>query len=168
MKATALALCAALALAPGAHLAAAQTAPAMPDAQSFAEMAASSNLFEIESSQLALEMSDQDVLAVAEMMVQDHTLAGDNMMAAAKSDGVAVPTAMIEKHQSQLDQLQTAEEGAFDEAYLALQVAAHDDGVALFDGFSTQGEESALRNFAAETLPKLLQHQTLVHELAGS
>jgi putative membrane protein len=110
--------------------------------------------------------NDTDVVAFADMMIADHTLAGDKK-AAAESDGVTVPTAMTEKHQSQLDQLQAAEEGAFDEAYIAAQVAAHDEAVALFEGFSTQGEESALRGFAAETLPTLQQHQTHAHELAG-
>ena len=162
-------LCAVLAFAPGAYLATAQTAPAVPDLESFAEMAGSSNMFEIESSQLAMEMSeDQDVLAFAEMMVQDHTQAGEKMKTAAESDGVTVPTAMMEKHQSELDQLQAAEEGAFDEAYLAAQVAAHDEAVALFNAFSTQGEESALRDLAAETLLTLQQHQSRAHELTGN
>ena len=89
-------------------------------------------------------------------------------MAAAQSDGVSVPTGMMEKHQSQLEELQGADAGVFDEAYIAAQVAAHDEAVALFEGFSTQGEESALRTFAGETLPILQQHQTHAHELSGA
>ena len=75
---------------------------------------------------------------------------------------------MAEKEQAQLEQLQSAEGEAFDQAYLTAQVAAHDEAVALFETFSTEGEESALRAFAAETLPTLQEHQAAVHELAGS
>ena len=100
-------------------------------------------------------------------MVQDHTEAGEKMKGAALADGVVPPTAMIGKHQEQLSQLQAADEAEFDEAYLSAQVMAHDEAVALFDEFSTQGEESALREFAAETLPTLEEHKTKLHELAG-
>ena len=45
--------------------------------------------------------------------------------------------------------------------------AAHDEAVTLFEQFSTEGEESALRDFAAETLPTLKEHQTEIHEMTG-
>jgi putative membrane protein len=163
------AFCAALVIAPGVHLASAQTATqADTDPQAFAEMAGSSNMFEIESSQLALERAgDEEVRAFAEKMVQDHTMAGEEMKAAAEADGVTPPTEMLEKEQTQLDQLQASEGAAFDEAYLAAQATAHEEAVALFEAFSTQGEEGALRDFAAETLPTLQEHKAQVDELAG-
>ena len=101
-------------------------------------------------------------------MIEDHTAAGEKMKAAAAKDGVTPPATMAEKEQAQLQELQSAEEEAFDQAYLTAQVAAHDEAVALFDAFSTEGEESALRAFAAETLPTLEKHKATVHELAGS
>ena len=101
-------------------------------------------------------------------MIEDHTLAGENMKAAAEADGITPPAAMMEKEQSKLEELQSAEGDAFDQAYLTAQTAAHDEAVALFETFSTEGQESALRKFAAETLPTLQAHQTAVHELTGS
>jgi putative membrane protein len=167
MHTKAFALCAALALCASPAIAIAQTAPT--DAQTFAEVAASSNLFEIESSQLALEQATNDeVRAFAEQMIEDHTLAGENMKAAAEADGITPPAAKMEKEQSKLEELQSAEGEAFDQAYLTAQTAAHDEAVALFETFSTEGQESALRTFAAETLPTLQAHQTAVHGLAGS
>jgi putative membrane protein len=167
MDTKALTLCAALALCSSPAIAVAQAAPTDP--QTFAEVAASSNMFEIESSQLALEQAtEQNVRAFAEHMIEDHTAAGEKMEAAAEKDGITPPATMAEKEQSQLEQLQSAEGDAFDQAYVAAQVAAHDEAVALFDTFSLQGQESALREFAAETLPTLQEHQATVHELAGS
>ena len=169
MKHQTLALCAVLALCSGPPLAFAQAAPSVTEPKAFAEIAASSNMFEIESSQLALERaSEENVRAFAEHMIEDHTAAGEKMEAAAEKDGLTPPATMAEKEQAQFDQLQSAEGEAFNQAYLAAQVAAHDEAVALFETFSTESEESALREFAAETLPTLQEHQTAVHELDGS
>ena len=162
-----LALCAALGLCLSPAVAIGQTATSDP--QAFAEAAASSNMFEIESSELALERAtNDDVRAFAEQMVADHTLAGENMKVAAEADGIEPPAAMMAKEQAKLEELQSSEGEAFDEAYLAAQTGAHEEAVALFEAFSTQEEESALRDFAAETLPTLQTHQTGVHGLSGS
>jgi putative membrane protein len=167
MNVRTLTLCAAVALS-SAWPAGGQTV-AVTEPAAFAEVAASSNMFEIESSQLALERTSNDeVKAFAEHMIEDHTAAGEKMKAAAAKDGVTPPATMAEKEQAQLQELQSAEEEAFDQAYLTAQVAAHDEAVALFDAFSTEGEESALRAFAAETLPTLEEHKATAHELAGS
>jgi len=137
--------------------------------QAFADIAGSSNMFEIQSSQFALDHATaEDVRAFAQHMIDDHTAAGEKMKAAAAKDGVTPPAAMAEKEQAQLGKLQSSDGAAFDHAYLAAQVTAHDEAVRLFATFSTQGQEGALRAFAAETLPTLKEHQATVHQMAGS
>jgi putative membrane protein len=137
--------------------------------QDFAATAASSNMFEIESSKLAIERSENpDVRAFAQHMIDDHTAAGEKMKAAAKSDGVTVPDALAPGEQTKLDELKSTEGGDFDHAYVTAQAAAHDDAVALFQAFATEGDQSALGAFAAETLPTLQQHQSAAHKLADS
>lgn len=164
MPAKSFALCALL-LCAGPSVALAQSTT---DPTAFAATAASSNMFEIESSQLALDQAtNDDVKAFAQHMIDDHTAAGEKMKAAAQSDGVTPPAAMAGKDQAELEKLQAAEGADFDTAYLAAQVAAHDEAVALFKTFSEGGEASALKSFAAETLPTLEEHQAMAHELAG-
>ena len=146
------------------------TAPAaaVTDPQQFADMAASSNMFEIQSSELALEMSqNEEVRAFAEQMIADHTLAGEDMMEAAELDGITPPSEMNEQHQSQYDALASADEAAFDQGYIEAQVMAHEEAVGLFEGFSTEGEESAMRDFAVQTLPTLQMHLEHVREMSG-
>ena len=170
MQVRMIAFCAALAIAVGTHGASAQTATesAAGDPGAFAEVAGSSNTFEIQSSELALERAENDdVRAFAELMVQDHTRAGEEMMAAAEADGVPPPKGMVEKHQTQLDQLQAAEAASFDQAYLAAQAGAHDEAVALFDAYATQGQEGAFRDFADQTLPTLQEHKAHVDAMVG-
>jgi len=147
----------------------AATAPMqVTDPQQFADMAASSNMFEIESSQMALEKStNEEVQAFAQHMIDDHGKAGEDMMAAAQSDGITPAQGLQPPHQTQLDQLSGLDAEAFDQAYIAAQVAAHDEAVALFEGFASNGEDSALKTFAADTLPTLQQHREEIGAMAG-
>lgn len=150
---------------------AAQEAGGAPvtDPQQFADTASSSNTFEIESSQLALGRSqDEDVLAFAEQMIADHTAAAEQMTAAAEQDGITPATGMMDRHQEMLDSLNAAEDGQFDGAYIDAQIAAHEEAVALFDGYATNGEEGALKTFASETLPILEQHREHIRSIGSS
>ncbi len=132
---------------------------AMTSAQAFAERAASGNQFEIQSSELALiKNPSPEVQAFAEQMIADHTAAGEKMMAAAEADGITVPRALMPDHQAQLDALTETAEDSFGEAYLSAQAAAHNEAVALYQGYSQGGEEGRLKAFATETLPTLESH----------
>ena len=130
-----LTLCAALSLFSSSFFAFAQAA-SVADPKAFAEVAASSNMFEIESSQLALDQTKAEkVQAFAQHMIEDHTAAGEKMKAAAAKDGITPPTTMSEKDEAQLKKLQSTQGPTFDQAYLAAQVTAHDEAVSLFEVF---------------------------------
>lgn len=142
---------------------------AMTTPEAFAERAASSNLFEILTSQLALEVSQtEEVRAFAEHMIADHTAATEEMTAAATSEGITPPDTLMPDHQAQLDSLAASAPEAFDAAYLGAQLAGHTEAVTLFEGYSTQGVEGPLKTFATETLPKLQEHLAEVEPLADA
>ena len=139
---------------------------AATDPAAFAKMAGSSNQFEIDSSNLALEKSqNEQVRAFAQKMIDDHTAAGEKMMAAVTEAGIEVTAEMSDTDKAKLEELQGATD--FDQAYIAAQVAAHDKAVALFEAFSTQADEGPLRAFAGQTLPALQEHQKMVHSMSG-
>ncbi len=156
--------------APAANSAPAATAPMqVTDPAQFAAMAASSNQFEIASSTLAVERStNQDVVAFAEQMIADHTNAAQQMMPAAEEEGITPPTDMEDRHQQMVDELEGLEGEEFDAAYIAAQVQAHDEAVALFQSYSSEGPDGPLKEFATATLPVLEQHQEHVHGLSGN
>ncbi len=144
-----------------------QTAMTTPEA--FAERAASSNQFEISSSELALQVSQsEEVRAFAEQMIADHSAAGERMVVAAAAEGLTPTKTLMPDHQAQLDSLSTSTPETFDDAYLAAQVAAHTEAVALFEGYATQGTEGPLKDFAAETLPALQGHLEMADPLSES
>ena len=138
------------------------------DLQTFADRAASSNRFELATSELAIgSAQDGDVRAFAEMMITDHTDAAEKMGAAAEADGIT-PTAEISAYQqARLNELESLTGERFDTAYIDVQSTAHDEAVALFRAFAEGDEESALRDFAQQTLPVLEQHQEHVRSLVA-
>jgi putative membrane protein len=137
------------------------------DLQSFADRAASSNRFELETSELALEFAQDDgVRAFAEAMISDHTDAAEAMGAAAEADGITPTAEISEVQQARMNELENLTGERFDTAYVDVQLTAHDEAVSLFQAFSGMEGESALRDFAKQTLPVLEQHQEHVRSLA--
>ena len=145
---------AALALAGSLALAQSAIAP-----QDFANMAASSDLFEIGSSELAVEKSkNAEVKAFAQQMITDHTDASQKLATAAQADGVTAPTMMNEKHAAELDKLKDASDADFDSAYIAAQVVGHEEALNLMTAFATGGEAAALKAHAQQTAPVIQMH----------
>lgn len=132
----------------------------------FVNTAASSNAFEIRSSELALDKGGKaEVTAFAQQMIDDHTKAGDALKAAAGD--AAVPAEMDPRHQEMVKQLEGAEGDDFDRIYTEMQAAAHAEAVALFSAYSQHGTDEALKSFAAETLPTLETHRSHVEEIVA-
>lgn len=147
-----------------ASLALAQAQTMSP--QDFAATAASSDMFEIRSSELALEKSKSDAVRdFAQMMINDHTAASEALKAAAQQDGVTVPAEMLEKHATQLQTLQGAPADSFDTSYVEAQVAAHEEALALMQSYADTGDGAALKAHAAKTAPVIQMHHEHVQKL---
>ena len=147
-------------------LAFAQDPASVTKPQQFVDMAASSNMFEIESSKLALDKASlQPTKDFAQHMIDDHSKAGEELKAAADAEGMKVPTTLDDKHQADLDNLAGSTGDSFEQSYLAEQYAAHEEAVALFTSYSTNGAPGSLKDFAAKTLPTLQSHLEEVKKL---
>ena len=111
--------------------------------------AAISNLFEIQSSQLALQKSqNEQVKKFAQMMVDDHTKAGEQLkstLSTAKIDPGTFPTTLDAKHQKIEDKLNSASPAKFDKDYIKAQFEAHIETIALFKSYAESGQPEAVR-----------------------
>lgn len=137
--------------------------------QDFANMAASSDLFEIGSSELAVEKAkNAEVKAFAEQMIKDHTDASRKLAAAAQADGVTAPTMMNEKHTAELEKLKNAGEADFDAAYVAAQVAGHEEALKLMTDFAESGEAASLKAHAEQTAPIIQMHYDHIKKIDES
>jgi putative membrane protein len=152
-----------LSMAPFAY---AQSAKMTP--QEFAAMAASSDMLELESSKIALQQSQNaDVKEFAQMMINDHTTASQNLKAAASKDGVTVPAEMLPKHAAEVQKLNGQTGAAFDAAYVKTQVAAHEEALNLMTSYSENGE-GATKAHAEKTAPVIKMHYEHVQKIDKS
>ena len=134
-----------------ASVAFAQTPPAgsAPAAQDFVNQVAISDMFEIQSSQLALsKQADADTKPFAEKMVQDHQKTSNELKALV--DGGKV------KAKNGKD---------FDQSYDQVQLKAHRDAVALFEAYAKGGDNGELKGWAGQTLPHLKEHLSMAEKL---
>jgi putative membrane protein len=130
-------------------------------APGYVAQAASSDQFEIQSSQLALQASQNPAVQnFANMMIADHTRSSQMVAAAAQSAGVPVPPpTLLPAQQSALDQLRSSGTGpSFDMAYKNAQISAHQQALTLHQNYATQGDVTALRNVAAQIVPIVQSH----------
>jgi putative membrane protein len=135
-------------------------------AQDFATMAASSDLFEIQSSEMALQKAESaEVKEFAQMMIDDHSKASKELMAAAQQDGAAVPEAMTDKHAAQVETLKGASGATFDASYIGAQVAGHQEALNLMTSYAEAGDSAALKAHAEKTAPVIQMHLEHVQKL---
>ena len=73
--------------------------------------------------------------------------------------------ALIPRHQALLASVQSAAD--FDSAYVGAQVMAHQESVALFSAYGSNGDVPPLAAFARQTLPNLQMHLQHAQALSG-
>ena len=130
------------------------------DKATWVKTVASANMFEIESSKLALEKSSSpDLKGFAQQMVDDHTKAGEKLGEVLKKQGgMEPPEELAPKHAAAIELLKKAEGKDFDAAYISLQHGAHMEAVSIFATYAAKPDDPALGAFAKQTLPTLEKH----------
>jgi putative membrane protein len=137
-------------------------------APGYMAMAASSDQFEIQSSQLAQQASQNPaVQSFARMLVAHHQATSANLMQAAQSAGLAPPPpSLLPQHQQMLDQLRAAGTSpAFDQAFREIQIPAHQQALELHQNYASGGDIPALRQVAASVVPIVQQHLSAAQNL---
>jgi putative membrane protein len=129
------------------------------DDATFVRTAAIAGMFEVHLGKLAAERTkNDDVKKFAEMMVKDHTAANEELKAAAKAAGIAVPDKIDDAHQQKYEAFKAYKGKDFDGDYMKQMVKDHTDAVALFTQASKEAKHKELRDFATKTLPVIQGH----------
>jgi putative membrane protein len=137
------------------------TAATQMSPQQFALTVGSANKFEVVEGELALaQASDPKLKDFARMMVKDHTVALQELQAAAKAATVVLPPdiALDAMHQAKINAIRNRKGADFDQAYRTDQVQAHQQTIAILDTYATAGGNSALKAWAAKALPIVRKH----------
>lgn len=137
--------------------------------RAFALGAATSNLFEIGASELAMKRTGQpDVLAMANMLHQQHTAAFNDLAAIMHARGMAVPTDLSPDKQIMMNKLGTARGGAFDQLFVEQAgFKAHEADIATFQREMPRLADPDLRGWAQRTYPVLQQHLAMAQQVGA-
>lgn len=139
-------------------------------AQAFVENAARSDMYETESSKLALERSKSaGVKKYATAMIAAHaktTAELKGLVTTGKAgENIEIPVALDQRRQGLLDNLKSASDADFDQRYVDQQAAAHREAKILMDGYGTAGQSEPLKAMAKATAPKIAAHLNMVEGL---
>ncbi|MBN9138273.1 MAG: DUF4142 domain-containing protein [Phyllobacterium sp.] len=139
---------------------------AAENAQDFVTKAALGGMFEVQSSKTAQDKLQAEGLKnFAQKMISDHGAANARLESIAGEQKLKVPSDLDGPHKSDLDKLNSAS-APVDAPYTDMQKAAHDDAVNLFEAYAKDGDNPALKSFAAETLPTLKMHREMIQKVA--
>lgn len=150
-----------------AGAAVAQTPPppippaAKAQAMPYLETAGMSDVYEITSSQIALQKSQNpQVRDYATRLIGHHTMTTNTTLAAAKAGGVATPPPPVldARFRTLIGELLAAPAADFDRVYFAQQVPSHQGALELQTAYSQGGDVPTLRANAKAAVPIVQQH----------
>ncbi len=131
-----------------------------PAAAEFVRMAAASDLYEIQSSQLVMQSTqNEDLRRFAQMMVDHHTMTTATLTRAAQAAGMTPPAPMLDTRKADMiRQLQSADGMARDTLYMQQQVMAHQEALTLHTSYSRNGDTPELKTAATAAVPIVARH----------
>lgn len=136
----------------------------------FVQEAVVGNLFEVESSKLALDRSQNATIKTfAKLMVDDHSAAGVKLAdAISEAKQPRPPLKLDAKRQTLLDGLAARKGKDFDKFFVETQHKAHVEAVALFESYAATGEDARLKALAGELLPTLKGHLMRIEKIEAA
>jgi putative membrane protein len=144
--------------------------------RNFVEESLSAGMTEVELGRMAQQRAaDAEVKQFAEMMVRDHTQAGDSLKQVAQQHAIQTPSEMQDQHRDLMDRLSNVQGADFDREYMEAMVDSHENMVdhlqtrASEDRFgenkgtvrpegSDNPIEASLNQWAANALPTTRRH----------
>ena len=138
-------------------------------AEGFVTAAAMSDMYEIQAGTIAsTKAGTLEIKNFAQQMIQGHTQTSMQLKKIAAANNMTPPMRLDARHQAMIDQLRGAGKQDFDRTYVSQQVAAHQEALSLMQQYAADGEQPALKQFAAKTAPVVQQHLTMARNLKTS
>ncbi|WP_242045763.1 MULTISPECIES: DUF4142 domain-containing protein [unclassified Calothrix] len=135
----------------------------------FMNQAAQSDLTEIQTSQLALQKSqNRAVRNFAQQMIKQHTASSQKLTAIAQAKGVTLPTELDSQNQALLTKLQGLSGRNFDQTYMQAQTQAHQKTLAQYQNYLQTGLDADLRMFASGVAPIVRQHLEMAQKMTAN
>jgi putative membrane protein len=153
---------------PSDEAAMASASPAASAGQMFADTAAASDMFEIETSKLAINKSQSaKVKRFAEQMIKAHSQSTTKLKTAAGAASPPITPAgqMTAMQQQALTDLSGKTGADFDTAYAKAQVDGHQMTLDALKAYSANGDVPSLKALATELIPIVTGHLNMARSL---
>jgi putative membrane protein len=133
----------------------------------FAVEAADGGLLEVQLGQLALSnASSPQVKQFAQMMVDDHGKANDELKALAAGKNITLPSTLSDKAMKIYNDIAGKAGNDFDKAYMDRMVKAHKDNIDTFKEEADKGADADLKSWASAKVSTLQHHLQLAESAA--
>lgn len=139
--------------------------------QGFVTAAATSDMYEVTAGKIALQRAQSPgVKEFAQQMVDAHTETTAKLKGIIAGNNIPVtpPAHVDNRRQGMLDDLRGAKAEDFDHRYIAQQIAAHKEADILMRGYAKDGDNAAIKDFAAATDKHVKMHLSLAQKLDAS
>jgi putative membrane protein len=134
----------------------------------FVTAAAISDMYEVTAGKIAAERArSPEVKQFGQKMVDAHTKTTETLKGIIASNKINVtpPAHVDRRRQMMLDNLRGAKAEDFDHRYAEQQVAAHTEADILFRGYAKDGDNPAIKTFAATTDKDIKMHLSMAKDL---
>lgn len=136
--------------------------------QQYATTAAASDLYEIQSSEMAVDKAKGgEVKSFARMLIADHerSTADLKTAGAGAQPPVDVSPALDADGQADMDALRAASDADFERTWLSQQVAAHEKALAMVRAYAESGDVPLLKVHASTVSGPIEKHLARAREL---
>lgn len=131
--------------------------------QTFLVQAHQSNLAEIAAGEAAVDQATTELVrAQGQKLITDHTTLDASLQQVADAHGVELPAAPTEDQQAQLADVTAQQGAAFDDAWTAWQITAHEAALALGAQEIQQGSAADVIALAEAAAPVIQMHLTML------
>jgi putative membrane protein len=134
--------------------------------QQFITQAEKDNIKERDLGRVVVEKSgNKDVKAYAQMLIDDHTKALDDIVSLMKSKGMNQPAGLPEVQHEALARLNGISGPTFDREFIQVMIADHKKAVSNFEHEQTAADDAAVRDYAGRILPVVQKHLQKAEDL---
>ena len=134
----------------------------------FVTAAATSDMYEVAAAKIAVDRATSPgVKAFAAKMIKAHTETTEKLKGIIAANNIAVtpPMHVDDRRQGMLDDLRGAKDADFDHRYVSQQIAAHKEADILMRGYAKDGDNAAIKAFAAITDKAVKMHLMMAKKL---
>ncbi|PSL25641.1 DUF4142 domain-containing protein [Dyadobacter jiangsuensis] len=132
---------------------------ALEDDSEFAVAAADGGLMEVQLGELAQKnAASADVKKFGEMMMKDHSKAGEELKTLAAQKNITLPAMLSDDKQKKYDDLAGKKGKDFDKAYISFMVDDHKEDISEFEEAAKDAKDPDVKAWAEGKLPTLKHH----------